>query len=206
MTEQLVVFQPTTIVDVIGLTLTVISGPETLEMAIAAREDVKALLAEIDAGYRPHIQRAHEAHKALVAELKTRSELATQALHALNTEIGRYTTAQRAREERERQENERKAREAIAQGEPIETAIAKLTPVAMTTTAGVAVSETVSVELVDLALLVQFAHEHPHMMALCLQPNEAGLTTLAKQMGKSFNVPGVKRVTGTSVRSTRGRR
>ena len=67
---DLTTWTPTTDVNLADLATFSITGPETAEIAVEYREGVKALIAEIEAVYRPHIKRAHAAHKAIVGFIR----------------------------------------------------------------------------------------------------------------------------------------
>jgi hypothetical protein len=202
-----------------------IGGPETAEIAVELREGIKALIAEIDGAFRPHIKRAHELHAGLCTELRERTAVPKAALDVVTTKIGDYEIARKQAEEREqRKAAEQQAREAAARREaeaqaaavysptqaedirqmPVEHFAEPVTTPATTAprTKGVAVTLAYEAQLTDLAALVAFAHTHPAMMAVVLAPNQAGLDLLVKQQG--FAIPGVKRVPkGPQVRSTR---
>ena len=229
MREELVRFQPTGTVDLDDAQSFAVTGPETAEIAVELREGIKALIVEIEAAYQPHIATAHKLHKALLAELATRTEHPRVALQSLNTALGRYELDRQQAETRARVEAEaealraaeeqraadaQRAREAgdtklaaSIESAPVEDWVAPPAPVRTPPkTKGVAVTQSYEVELTNLALLVEFAWKHPQMMVLCLAPNYEGLNALCKQTGEKFNIPGVKRVMKTtSVRSTRGR-
>jgi len=72
-----------------------ISGPETMGLAIEVREGVKALIAEIESAFRPHIQRANALHKGLCAELNARNAGPRAALGIIDGKIGDYEMARR---------------------------------------------------------------------------------------------------------------
>lgn len=209
----------------------VITGPETAEVAVGLRDDVKALLAEIEAGYRPHIAQANALHKGLCAELKTRSARPRAVLDALNTMLASYELERRQREEQQARAEEaarvaaaeamRKAESdaAAAAGDhalalsiasaPVEEFAAPVAVVPAKTekVSGISVTQTYEAELTDLAQLVAFAHANPAMMAMVVGPNVDGLNALVKQLGEKFAIPGVRRVPKTpSVRSTGRRR
>jgi len=194
-----------------------IDGPETAELAVELREGISALLSEIDAGYRPHIARAHELHKGLCAELRERSAAPTQALQVVNHKLATYELARRQAEEAARREAEAQAeREALARREAEAQAAAVYGPAAAESvrsqslddyrapvtssplvaakTRGVAVTVAYEAQVTDLAALAAFALANPALLALVLAPNQAGLDTLVKQQGEAFSVPGVARV------------
>lgn len=205
-----------------------ISGPETMEIAILYREDVKALLKEIDSGYRQHIANAHKSHADLCAELRRRSEYPAKVLSLLNDRIAAYELDRQQREERAQREAEalellqaaerRKAdAETVAAAGDHKTALAIAAapieefaqPVVQQTrvesrVGGVAVRQSFVPELTDLAALVKFAATQGAVMqAVVVAPNLDGLQLLMDQMGSAFSIPGVKRVPGKrSVRSS----
>lgn len=204
-----------------------IGGPETAELAVELREGIKALIAEIDGAFRPHIQRAHQLHAGLCTELRERTATPRAALDVVTTKIGTYEVARAQAEERERrQQAEQQAREAAARREaeaqqaalisptqaediramPVEHFAEPVTRPATVAakTKGVAVTISYEAELTDLRALVEFALANPAMMAVCLAPHQSGLDLLVKQQGEAFNIPGVRRVPkGPQVRSTR---
>lgn len=229
MPVELVPFTPTTTVDLDEVAAFTIDGPETMELAIHYREDVKTLIAEIEAGYRPHIAQAHKLHKGLTTELNARLMTPKTALDALNRAIGRYELERRQREEQARRvaeavarqealdQQEAEARAAAAQGDharareiseaPVEEFMTPVVPVVETKANGVSVVQRYAPEIVDLRALVTFAAQAKGALtALCVQPNEKGLQALVDQMGEGFNIPGVRRVPkAPEVRSTRTR-
>jgi len=92
---------------------------------------------------------------------------------------------------------------------PLDTFVAPTTSVKRTASAskGVAVSVSYAAELTDLRVLAEYAVGHPNLLALLIGPNQAGLDALVKQLGESFDIPGVRRVPKAPVvRSTRGAR
>jgi hypothetical protein len=202
-----------------------ITGIETQELAIELREGIRALIAEIDGGYRPHIQRAHELHAGLCAELRERTALPKQALALVNGKLADYETQRRLAAEAEararwaqqqREAEWRRDQEALAAGTqeaaqlvretPLEAFVAPVVtpPTVAPKGKGVAVTLSYQAELTDLAALAAFAVANPALLALCLAPNQAGLDALVKQQGESFAIPGVKRVAKAPVvRSTR---
>lgn len=204
-----------------------ISGEETAELAIELRDGIKALLAEIEGAYRPHIQRAHQLHAGLCAELRERGAVPRTALDLVNEKIGAYELRRRQAEEAERRRiAEQQAREAAERREAEARAAALISPeqaedvrampldhfaepapaqvTTPTKARGVSVTPKYVAELTDLVELVTFAVKHPAMLALLVAPNQAGLDSLVKQQGEKFAIPGVKRVlAGTTVRSTK---
>ena len=206
-------------------------GPETAELAVAYREDVKALIAEIEKGYKPHIANAHAAHKALCSELATRLAGPKAALDTLTRAIGSYELARRQREQQALREAEAaaqaqaaadrakdaeaqraKGNEALAkdiESSPIEEFMAPVVVAPERPTAGVAVTQTWSVAVTDLDTLVRYAARDevtPQLRALLVEANARGLQALCDQMGESFKVPGCARVLAAPiVRSVRRR-
>jgi len=225
--ETLVVFEPATHIDLAEVATWVVDGPETAELAVEYREGVKALIREIEAGYKPHVARAHAAHKALCDELKMRLLPCTIALDALNRAIGSYEVQRLRAEEKARRDAEvaaieqatrDRAADAEAQrakgNEALAASIAAspveefMQPVVVPTTkktSGVAVTVTYEPQVEDFDALLQFAAASDSAMRpLLVQANLKGLQALVDQMGEGFNVPGVTRVMRTpTVRSTR---
>ena len=228
-TTELVTFTPTTAVDLDEVRAFHVDGPESCELAIAYREDVKALVAEIEAGYRPYVAQAHAMHKSLLGELNTRLAPAKAALDALTRAIGAYELGRRQREQQAQREAEAAAQaqaeadrakdaaaqrakgdEALAKAieqSPIEEFMGPVLPVVTQKASGVAVTQSFTFEVTDLEALLTFAagpDVTPQLRALLVQPNERGLQSLVMQMGASFSVPGVTRVAkAPTVRSTR---
>jgi hypothetical protein len=228
MATELVVFEPTVAIDLQEVATWVVDGPDTAALAVEYREGVRALIREIEEGYKPHIARAHQTHKALCAELTSRLLPAKLALDALNRAIGSYELARSQREEKARREAEAhalaeaerhraldaeaqraKGNEALArdiEAAPVEEFMAPVVVPAETKTKGVAVSVTYEPQVEDLGALLRFAlgdDVPPALRALLVQANMRGLQSLVDQMGEGFNVPGVVRVMrAPTVRST----
>lgn len=229
MSNELVKFEPQTVIDLVEVAAFVITGPDSAEIAVEYREGVKALVAEIEAAYRPHVARAHQAHKALLADLQARLLPAKVALDAITRALGNYELQRRQREEqlrrdaeaaaiREAEENRakdaeaarRKGDEALArdiEASPTDEFMAPVVVPREAKTAGVAVEQRYGIEVTNLGVLLAYAmrDDVPETLrALLVQANEKGLQSLCDQMGESFAVPGVRRVAlGPSVRSTR---
>lgn len=229
-TETLVVFEPATHIDLAEVATWVVDGPETAELAVEYREGVKALIREIEAGYKPHVARAHAAHKALCEELRLRLLPCTVALDALNRAIGSYEVARQRAEEKARRDAEaaaladaEAARASDAEAArlrgntalaasiasaPVEEFMAPVVVPPTRKTSGVAVTVTYEPVVEDFDALLQFAAASDSAMRpLLVQANLKGLQALVDQMGEGFNVPGVTRVMRTpTVRSTRAGR
>jgi hypothetical protein len=231
MPTELVRFEPATAIDLAEVATWVVDGPETAALAVEYREGVKALIAEIEAGYKPHVARAHAAHKALCEELRQRLLPATVALDALNRAIGGYEWTRKQAEEQARRDAEAAARaqaeadraadaaaqrakgqEALArdiEAAPVEEFMAPVVVPVSTPTPGVAVSVRYVPEVFDFAALLAYASGPEVPVALrnlLVLANEKGLQLLADQMGEGFAVPGVRRVAAPAVvRSTRRR-
>jgi hypothetical protein len=229
MSDALVKFQPTTTVDLADVATFEVTGPDTAEIAVEYREGLKLLMKEIEAAYRPHIQRAFVSHKALCDELKARLLPATIALDALNRAIGGYEVARVRAEEKARRDAEAAALAAAEAARASDAEAARLrgntalaasiasapveefmAPVVVPTTrktSGVAVTGSYEPVVEDFDLLLRFALDPdspPTLRALLVQPNLKGLQSLVDQLGEGFNVPGVARVMRTpTVRSTR---
>jgi hypothetical protein len=229
MTTELVTFEPTTAIDLAEVATWVVDGPDTAALAVEYREGVKALITEIEAGYRPHIANAHAAHKALCTELNTRLAPAKAALAALTLALGRYEHDRVAREAKARRDAEAAAQreaeanraadaaaqrakgdEALArsiESSPVEEFMAPVVVAPETKTRGIAVSVRYEPVVEDREVLLRYALEDgvPAVLRdLLVTPNLQGLQTLVDQMGESFNVPGVVRVMrAPTVRSTR---
>lgn len=91
----------------------VVRDQQTLNVAKAYLQDVKRLQAEIAATFDPHIKKAVEAHKGLLAEKRRFTAPLDRAEEILKPKIGRYLyelDQERLRAARERQLAEEKAK------------------------------------------------------------------------------------------------
>lgn len=205
-----------------------VKTPEQRALAIRWREDVKALIVEIEGAFKPHIARAYQTHRGLLAELATRLDGPKAALGALTATLGRYEADRLKRNAAAHLEAERVAREAAeaarladaqalaAKGldqqsddtlaSPVEEFLAPVVVVEEPKGRGLSVTPTWTFEVTDLRALIEYAHgAGAGLRSLLVQPNEKGLASLVKQMGAQFDIPGVRRVEGTPVVRSTGR-
>lgn len=61
-----------------------------LDVADAFRQDVLAIIRQVEESFNPHIARANDQHKALIAEKKKFTEIPMQALEILKPKIAKY--------------------------------------------------------------------------------------------------------------------
>lgn len=73
----------------------VVEDQAGLEKAAAFRQGVKALIAEIEGTFGPLKKKAHDAHKAIVAEESSRLARPKEALELVNKAMGVYEARQR---------------------------------------------------------------------------------------------------------------
>lgn len=192
------------------------------EEAGAKLKGIKGLLARIDAVFDPHIKRAHDAHKALVAEKKEhQSPLQTAEALLKRSILGfqqeeerkRLELEAKAQEEarKEREKLEAKAAKLAAKGKTEQaeavaaTAAAVVAPIIAPTTpkvAGISMRTTYRAEVVSLMDLVK-AVAAGTVPLNALQANQVFLNNQARAMRETLAYPGVKAVaeTGLSSRS-----
>lgn len=174
---------------------------------------IKGLMGKIALTFDPHIKRAHEAHKALVAEKNTATAPLTEAETVYKRAMIAYQQEQeqirrqqeaKARElaDKERAKLEEQARKLEAKGKP-EQAEAKReaaavipTPVVATETpkvAGISVKESWDYEIVDANLIPR---EY-------VMPDEKKIGAIVRALKSAANIPGIRvfAVRGISSRS-----
>lgn len=207
-----------------------ITSVETYQSACEFLKTIKALRTEIADTFDPHIDRAFQAHRALVKEKKEAeaplqdAELsAKRALVAWDTEQERLRRVeqQRLEEEARQREEERRLEEAIAlEAEAQATGDASLQmeatalleqPVQAPAVAvarftpkvdGISYRETWSCRLNDLSALVRYVAEHPQFLGL-LQFNQTTGNQLARSMRARLKVPGIEAVATKDVAASR---
>lgn len=89
-----------------------IQTQKDLDAADMFRQDIIALLRQIEESFDPHIARAHDQHKALIAEKKKFTEIPTQALEILKPKIAKYIQDQDDARRQAEREAELKRQEA----------------------------------------------------------------------------------------------
>src|SRR3989304_4324577 len=183
------------------------------EIAIDYEHGLSALIKEIDATFDPHIKKAFEAHRGLVAEKKKHVEPVEEAKRLIKgkriiyvDEQDRIRKAEEARLQAEarRLAEEQALRDAIAaetEGRPEEAEAILNEPVSVpivtiaktTPSAGVggAIREIWSAEVYDLHALVMAIVEGKASIGL-IEPNMVALNGLARSLKKNMLVPGVR--------------
>jgi hypothetical protein len=172
---------------------------------------IKALRAQIAETFDPHCKRAHDAHKALVAEKAAAEAPLTEAEGIIKRALAAYEQEQQraARAEADRlaalarqAEIDRKLAEAVAaeaQGddvaacaildEPIVSAPV-FVPAAVPKVTGVSYRTTYAARVTDKAALVKFCAAHPAYLN-CVAPDMTALNALARSMKTNMQIPGV---------------
>lgn len=202
----------------------VIVDAPTYERACEFLKGVKALRQEIADTFDPHIRRAHEAHKALLAEkqeaerpLADAERIVKDGLVAFDREQERQQreAQQRQLAEQRRLEEERRLQEALAleaRGrheqadavleKPIVVPVPVLPAREVPKVSGVAFRETYSARCTDLLALVRHVAAHPEHTNL-LQVNQAALNSLARSLRQQLQIPGVDVVATRDVAAAR---
>lgn len=208
----------------------VIATADAYVLAAELTKGIKALRARIAETFDPHIQRAHQAHKALVAEKAAAERPLTEAETVIKGKLIAYDAEQdriRRAEERRLAEEARKAEEArrldeaaamemdaIAAGDPGLQAEAEalistpvLAPVISLPKAtpkvdGISFRETWGGEVTDLLALVKHIAAHPEHLNL-VAPNTTAINGLARSLRQSLNIPGIRAVASRQVASGR---
>ena len=181
---------------------------------------IMALKKKIAETFDPHIKRAFEAHRSLVAEkkthetpLQTAEALLKRAMlgYSLAEEQKRREAEARAQEEarKEREKLEARAAKAAAAGKEEKAAAlataasAVVAPIIQPTTpklAGISTRTTYRAEVVDLMELVK-AVAAGTVPLLALQANQTFLNNQARAMKETLAYPGVKAVQETGLAS-----
>ena len=183
------------------------------EIAIDYERGLSNLIKEIDATFDPHIKKAFEAHRGLVAEKKKHVEPVEEAKRLIKgkriiyvDEQDRIRKAEEARLQAEarRLAEEQALRDAIAaetEGRPEEAEAILNEPVSVPTvtiakttpSAGVggAIREIWSAEVYNLHDLVMAIVEGKASIGL-IEPNMVALNGLARSLKKNMSVPGVR--------------
>jgi hypothetical protein len=200
----------------------VVDSPSCV-LAADTLKGIKALRARIAETFDPHITRAHQAHKALVAEKSAAEAPLTEAEGIIKRALAVYEQEQQriARAESDRlaaiarqQEIDRKIAEAVAaeaagddetaaviMDEPIIVApvvVAPTTP----KVAGISYRTTYAAEVTDKAALVTFCASHPQFLH-CVSADMTALNALARTMKQTMQIPGVRVVETRTVAAGR---
>jgi len=191
---------------------------------------IKGLRNTIAETFRPHISRAHEAHRALVAEQKKAEAPLIDAETILKAKLVSYDEEQErirrqeearlrnlARQEEERRHLEQAAameREAAATGDtqlqaeaealldtPIETPVVSVEK-ATPKVAGLSYSERWSAVVTDKTKLVAYVAANPQYLNL-VDANMPALNGLARSLKQAMAVPGVQATSTRTVASGR---
>ncbi|MCR9093428.1 MAG: hypothetical protein NXI30_04370 [bacterium] len=216
--------RPAVDADVAQARALVVDSDAAFERAAEFLKRVKGIQKQMIEILAPHIQRANDAHKGLTQLRKEQIAPLEEAESLVKRKMGDFIEAEERRareEERRRQEEARKqeeerrlqeAAEAEARGDTAEAEAIVDAPIVPPPAApapakpkaeGVSTVKRYSAEVVDLAELVKAAAQNEHLLQYLL-PNEKALNALARSVGESMNVPGV-RVKATTTVSARGR-
>lgn len=79
---------------------------DTYQQAVEVTKTLQEHIRGVEGIFRPHIERAHQAHKELLNDLKEQSGPAAVALEGLKGAMSRFTVQERARIEKERKAQE----------------------------------------------------------------------------------------------------
>lgn len=190
----------------------VVDTDAAYEAAAEFLKDCKALQKEIVSTLKDPIEKANAAHKALTKMRKDHLAPLEQAERLVKGKMGAFVEAQERQareEERRRQEEARKAEEerrlqeaaeAEARGDTAEAEAIVDAPIvppppapapAKPKAEGVSTVKRYSAEVVDIRTLVNAAAQNEHLLQYLL-PNEKALNALARSVGESMNVPGVR--------------
>lgn len=201
----------------------VVVDQATLDDAGGLLKAIKALREKIAEAFDPIIRKAHEAHKAAVAEKKRHEAPLDEAERIIKGKISEYLEQERRRAEEEARRAQEEALRAaeelrLAEAEALEaegrTAEAEAVlgaalpvprvEVAVPQTDGVQMRYQYSVEVTDLSALARWALGVPGMAQQVLLPNTAGLNAMARAQKDAFAVPGCKLVRAPVIAARRG--
>lgn len=200
-------------------TFKITTAPQYLE-ATEKLKGIMALKKRIADIFDPHIKRAHEAHKSLVAEKKEHETpiLTAEALYKraitvyqISEETKRRELEAKAQEEarRDRERLEARAAKAEASGKTEKAAALQvaaasvITPMIAPTTpkvSGISMRTTYRAEVVDLMQLVK-AVAAGTVPLNAIEANSAFLNNQARAMKETLAYPGVKVVQETGIAS-----
>jgi len=192
-----------------------ISNDATCGEAINYEQGLSALIKEIDVTFDPHIKKAFETHRGLVAEKKKHVEPVEEAKRLIKGKrIAYVDESERIRKEAEaklqaearRLAEEAALRDAIAaeaEGRPEEAEAIISEPVSVpivtiaktTPSAGVggAIREVWSAEVYDLRALVSAIVDGKASIGL-IEPNMTALNGMARSLKRTMVIPGVRTV------------
>lgn len=198
----------------------VIRDADSYQRAAEFLKGIKALRQEIADKLGPHIKRAYEAHRALLAEQRDAEGSLAEAERIVKNGLVAYEREQADRQAAEHQrliaaavaeEQERQLQQAIAlesQGfaeqaaavlsMPINAPMPTAPPVDIGKVAGISYRRTYSARCVSLIDLIKFVAEHPELVNL-LKANESALNGMARSLKLSLNIPGVEVVSTRDV-------
>lgn len=173
----------------------------------------KGFQSEIEASYRPIVEKAHEAHKAALAELKAQLKPYEEAEKALKRAMIAWDSAERERIANARREAEEKARKEAEEAALAEAAFLEASgdtraadavleapiivkPVeapAIEKAEGTSVREVWTARVVDIKALC-LAVAQGAVPAEYVEANLPALNSLARMLKQSMAVPGVEAV------------
>lgn len=194
----------------------------TYTSAGAALVTIKDQRQQIADAYGPHIKRAHEAHKALLADQKAAEAPLVEAETILKAALSTYERAQEAERRAEQQRLEAAARqaeetrrlaeaaalerEATATNDPtlreeaqrvldapLVVSGAVMAPTTTPKLAGVSYRSKWSARVVSLQALVTWVSAHPDHLHL-LDANQGAIDGLARAMKAHLRIPGLEAV------------
>ena len=200
-----------------------IVSPESYTFGADLLLGIKDLRKRIADTFGPHVKRAFDAHRALVAEQRTAEAPLMDAERIIKDRLRAYDDEQERirREEARRleaiarqQEAERQLAAALAAeaaGDtteadaiineapaPVVVQVEKATP----KVAGISYRETWAAEVTDLAALVRHVAAHPEHANL-LTANQTALNALARGLKAAMSIPGVRAVATRDVAAGR---
>jgi len=188
-----------------------IRSAETYGAAAELLKAIKALRQKIADTFGPHVKRAFDAHRALVAEQRSAEEPLTLAERTIKDKLGAYDQAQERirRDEQARlealarqQAEERQLADALAAeaaGDTVEAeAIINEAPApvvvqvekAVPKVAGISYRTTYSARVTDKHALIAFVAANPQFENL-IDPNMPALNGQARSLKMAMQIPGV---------------
>jgi hypothetical protein len=179
---------------------------------------LKGFQAEIEGSYRPLVEKAHEAHKAILAELKSQLKPYEEGEKYLKGLMIAWDSAERERIAKARREAEEKARKeaeeaALAEAEYLEATgdkagadaalsaplvVAPVVVEAVEKAEGATFRELWSAELVDIRALCRAVADGV-VPAEYVSANMPALNGVARMMKQAFAVPGARAVMARTV-------
>lgn len=158
----------------------------TYQMAVDVAKSIKGLLAEIDETFKPSIEAAHKAHKAILAAQKKHAEPLETAAGIVKKSMADYQKAQEQaqaeaqRIAREKAEEDKKLAQALGMDEPTPAVADK--PIEAPKTDGVSYREVWKFEIVDPKLI-------PSEYLIIDEQKIGGVVRAMKNLA---NIPGVR--------------